>query len=68
MHEDDAELLLVILEDDVHGAQLEHLLLHVAAVLVTTTRWDSTASARGRMMRVQMLWMMMTESSSALML
>ena len=31
-------------------------------------RWDSTASARGRMIRVQMLWMMMTASSSALML
>ena len=35
---------------------------------VTVTRCDSTASARGRMMSVQMLWMMMTESSRALML
>ena len=36
--------------------------------LVTVTRWDNTASARGRMIRVQMLCMTMTESSSALML
>ncbi len=37
-------------------------------LLTTVTRWDSTASARGRMISVQMLWMTMTESSSALML
>ena len=59
--------LLVILEDDVDRAQLEHLGLDVAAV-GDRDRCDSTASARGRMIRVQMLWMMMTERSSALML
>ena len=37
-------------------------------LLMTVTRWDSTASARGRMISVQMLCMTMTESSSALML
>ena len=36
--------------------------------LVTVMRWDNTASARGRMMSVQMLCMTMTASSSALML
>jgi hypothetical protein len=37
-------------------------------VLVISTRCDNTASARGRMIRVQMLWQMMTERSSAAML
>ena len=58
----------MVLEDDVHRAQLEDLRPSRWLELVTVTRCDSTASARGRMISVQMLWMMMTESSSALML